>query len=430
MGMTPSDAETQSMSDEVREYGYPFIESEPFRDEEFRAKITQEITQAAVIGLGEASHGTREIFEAKAELIKSLIRNDGLRLVCLEASFAAVLEINEYVLGNTAGDEMPLPHKYIHHPLNVESVRDLIRWIAEFNRDRPLESKVRVHGVDVQLAKPVISMVRQICEADGVGIPPELASAFDRLEEAPPDTSDAELLDEHLEARTEVASELQTLVEEQESQRQSRGTFTNPTLVGRLIWSLEQGFDQLTALHSDTEADPYSVRDQAMADQLRWLREYESTEMVVFWGHNAHVGKDGLTVPGSPDADRVPSVGTNLDADPEIEYYAIGMLVGGGDVLSMYIPEDEPRSYEMESPAAGSVPAVLNSLAQRGCFIPISALPTTSELCEFLTEEQTTIQVLGGYTETPVQEITETVGAQYDGLVHFAETTAARPLET
>lgn len=430
MGDALTESARQTIRDEIRSHGHEFSTAESTAVEALRDAVTGESSKTRVVGLGEASHGTREIFDAKAELIESLVTNEGLRLVCLEASFAATLAINDYVLGEPGDGAVPLPNEYVHHPFNVERVRELVEWIAAFNRGRPPTERIRVHGVDVQYSTPVVRVLRELLSEDDAAPPGSVTVALDRLADSTVEDADEESIEEHLEARDRVASEVRSLVDPTEPGEELVGEAGDAALIRRLVWCLERGSEQFAAERADGDADsPLAVRDRAMTDQLLWACEYEDVDAAVLWGHNAHVGRDGLLPPGAPTADRLPSVGANLAADPDVDYYALGMHVGGGEVDAMYLPEMERRAYEMESPPDGSLPAVLNGVAGGGVFVEPAELPTDSEAYAFLNGEQETTQVTGAYAETPVETITETPAAQYDGIAHFTETTPTRPLE-
>lgn len=68
--------------------------------------VGETIGDADVIGMGEASHGTREFFRFKHRLFRYLVEEHGFRMLGLEANFAAMLDINDYVV---RGREAPPP---------------------------------------------------------------------------------------------------------------------------------------------------------------------------------------------------------------------------------------------------------------------------------------------------------------------------------
>src|SRR5437588_1511478 len=60
------------------------------------------IGDARFVLIGEASHGTHEFYNERAEITKRLIREKGFTAVAVEADWPDAYEINRYVRG--AGD--------------------------------------------------------------------------------------------------------------------------------------------------------------------------------------------------------------------------------------------------------------------------------------------------------------------------------------
>jgi erythromycin esterase len=53
------------------------------------------------VGLGEATHGTREFFQFKHRMVEFLVREMGFRVFAIEASYSACQNINDYVMSKT-----------------------------------------------------------------------------------------------------------------------------------------------------------------------------------------------------------------------------------------------------------------------------------------------------------------------------------------
>ena len=51
-----------------------------------------------VVGMGEATHGTKEFFNMKAKMFKFLVLNCGYKIFSIEATFGGALKVNRYVL--------------------------------------------------------------------------------------------------------------------------------------------------------------------------------------------------------------------------------------------------------------------------------------------------------------------------------------------
>jgi len=92
---------------------------EPCDDITGLGSLDDSVANATVIGLGEASHGTREFIQFRHRLIRSLVEERGLRLIGLEANFAATLDITEYVVNGVGTAETALSQDAIHGTYRV-----------------------------------------------------------------------------------------------------------------------------------------------------------------------------------------------------------------------------------------------------------------------------------------------------------------------
>ena len=415
---------------EIRRYGTVFEHRAHRSVPDSVDEIARHLADAEIIGLGEATHGTREIVELKAALVKSLISKEGLRLVCLEAGFAATLDINAYVLGRTAPTASPLADDHVHHPFKVETMADLLEWIREFNADRPPQDRVRIHGIDNQHAEPAVAVLRTVLAELQPEAAAEVHEALDILDGSMAADMDEAALAAHLAARQRTVGAVLSFLETAHLDDLPGRYVRDEQLLRRLCWSLEQGYDQLDAARAaDAPDTQLRIRDRAMAAQLNWLLEYEDVEQAVFWGHNAHVGCAGRHRSGLDLSDPIRSVGKRLTDTTERTYNALGILIGGGSVRALHRPTGELRVYEMAPPPAGSLPGVLRDLTPAGFYIDFDAMPAGSSVAGQLSREQTNRQVMGTYIESPVEQITETVTTQYDGIVFLPETTPTRPLD-
>jgi len=90
------------------------------------------VGSARVVGLGEATHGTREFFQLKHRLIEALVTEQQFDVVAIEAPYARTLVANDYVttgFGNLRGAVWSLSATL----LDTEEVRDLVAWLRSWN---------------------------------------------------------------------------------------------------------------------------------------------------------------------------------------------------------------------------------------------------------------------------------------------------------
>jgi len=101
-----------------------------------------------IVALGEATHGSKEIFQIKHRLIEYLVTQLGYRVFAIEASYGRCRYINDYVLFGK-GDLDTATAITDFSIWRTEEVKNLIEWIKEYNQQNPTQ-KVQFVGVDLQ----------------------------------------------------------------------------------------------------------------------------------------------------------------------------------------------------------------------------------------------------------------------------------------
>lgn len=79
-------------TDRLEEYLIPLETTTPATDRSSIASLRPVFESATVIGLGEATHGTREFFDCKHRLLRYLITELDLRLIGFESVYATTVE--------------------------------------------------------------------------------------------------------------------------------------------------------------------------------------------------------------------------------------------------------------------------------------------------------------------------------------------------
>src|SRR5262245_22515498 len=102
------------------------------------------------VGLGEATHGTREFFQFKHRMVEFLVREMGFRIFAIEASFSACQNINDYVMAKTDDGAKALDSQGFW-TWNTEEVRSMLDWMRAYNQGVPAEKRVKFAGFDIQI---------------------------------------------------------------------------------------------------------------------------------------------------------------------------------------------------------------------------------------------------------------------------------------
>ena len=91
------------------------------------------IGDARIVSLGEATHGSREIFQLKHRMLEFLATEMGFTIFSIEANMPEAYRLNDYVLNGT-GDPAQLLRGMYFWTWDTEEVLEMIQWMREFNK--------------------------------------------------------------------------------------------------------------------------------------------------------------------------------------------------------------------------------------------------------------------------------------------------------
>ncbi|WP_250637886.1 erythromycin esterase family protein [Streptomyces fodineus] len=111
--------------------------------------LTEVLKNVRVVGLGEATHGTREFFLLKHRLIEFLVRDLGFRTLAMEAPAAAARSVDACVL-HGRGDVRSAVAQLGFWTWKTEEVLALVEWMRRYNASVAEDRRVRFVGIDPQ----------------------------------------------------------------------------------------------------------------------------------------------------------------------------------------------------------------------------------------------------------------------------------------
>jgi erythromycin esterase-like protein len=111
------------------------------------------VGDARFVLIGEASHGTHEFYQCRAEITKRLIAEKGFSAVAVEADFPDAYRVNRFVRGiGSDRDADEALSDFGRFPLwmwrNTE-VLDFVEWLKDFNANKPLTNQAGFYGIDL-----------------------------------------------------------------------------------------------------------------------------------------------------------------------------------------------------------------------------------------------------------------------------------------
>ncbi|WP_415379215.1 erythromycin esterase family protein [Halosimplex sp. TS25] len=422
----PTDDRLEDIADRLRERTHSLETTDPGAPIADLDPLVERLRDVRVVGLGEATHGTREFFQLKHRLLRLLVEELGYRLFALEANFSETLAIDEYVVHGRGDPDDALDGIYFW-TWDTEEVLELIEWLREFNDGRPVEDRVRFYGVDAQFtAGPATALLEFFEERDADLLEVHGETLEMLAEKGLKDDEPAE----EMESRLADADALVDALDEWFERESADSADDAFALHRQHLRTLEQAVDVNRAAHEEDTETRARRRDRAMAENLSWILDHESHDRIAVWAHDAHLQRDGRDEhwgTGTP-------MGAHVADRYGDDYYVLGFDFADGEFQAMVETDD---GYELQSCSLGPPPedAATNLFAAVDgplWWCDLDEVTGDSELSEYLDAERAVRSVGAVYDPDHEHERLHDefrLPLAFDGLVFVAETSRARPIE-
>ncbi|PST83137.1 hypothetical protein C7T94_11070 [Pedobacter yulinensis] len=130
------------------------------------AFLEEKLRDKDLIGLGEVTHGTAEVFRYKDRLVRFLVSRMGFRAIAFESDFIAMENIDAYINGKT--DSLTL----LSGTALGGSNRPMINWLRAYNLERKATDRVHVFGVELRelgnISRKLVRVIPGLSAADSL----------------------------------------------------------------------------------------------------------------------------------------------------------------------------------------------------------------------------------------------------------------------
>lgn len=340
---TPWSATTDQI-EWLKEKAIPLATDIPGSDFSDLDQLKSLMENSEIVGLGEATHGTREFFQMKHRIIEWTAQDQDTVIFAIEANMPEARAINEYIqTGN--GDPKKLLAELNYWTWNTEEVFQLIEWMHNYNESE--KGTVEFWGFDMANPGAAADSVHSFIEIadptfleelemnyEFIGAPGELRGMNDN---------------EIIELQERVLDVREYLSDNKENYLQNYDT----TIVEWIIQYaklVEQAVSRFTPNGNS--------RDESMADNINWIYEQrKGNAPLLIWAHNDHIERSST------------SFGELLAGQYGDNYVNVGFSFGEGNYSAVLGPNEPVATYPSPPPKEGSVEYVFQSVD-----IPIFAL--------------------------------------------------------
>jgi erythromycin esterase len=257
------------------------------------------IADARIVALEEASHLNREFYQVKHRMVEFLVDEMDFTVFAIEATFTGALELNDYVLtGN--GDPQRALAALVYPAWNTEEGLALVNWMREYNSTH--EKKVKFYGFDNKPATGSAKAVyRYLRKTNGTNDYDQVLSIMmnpwtaGQLNSGPKEEIHG--------AKKEIKSLITHLERQQPAYAQR--TPSEQEIQDQKEWKLAGQHARVLLQHVRFYGAPSiskasDLRDRSMAQNVRWLMDYEDGANDLVGSQRSRVGNAWRGVYGLP----------------------------------------------------------------------------------------------------------------------------------
>jgi erythromycin esterase len=314
--------------------------------------LLQEIGDARIVLLGEASHGTSEYYTWRTAISKRLIQEKGFNFISVEGDWPDCFEVNNFIKGLREDDATALEvlETYNRWPTwmwgNWE-VAALADWLKQYNNNKPEEEKVGFYGLDVySLWDSLHEILTYLEKRDGAAVAAARKAfrCFEPYSEDPQEYARAVAFVSQ-DCEDEVVEMLHTLRTKALGAGGNRESEFDAEQNALVAVNAERYYRAMVRGGGNS----WNVRDRHMMETLTRLLELHGPDSkAIIWEHNTHVGDARYTDMARSGMVNVGQLARELYGEENV------YIVGFGSYKGSVIAADEwgERMEEMEVPAA------------------------------------------------------------------------------
>lgn len=374
-----------------------------------------------IVAMGEATHGTSEFFKMKHRFFEFLVEEMGYRVFAMECDGGGGQVVNDYILNGEGSLEDALKAT-VFDVWKTEEVKDMIEWMKKYNDDPSHKEKIKFYGFDMQDINYTLPRLSCYLGKLDKGLQNEVEETLNTIYR----NDIKALTDEQLDT---ILLNINKLKEKMEATKEK---YLNNNLSNEYelaIWNLNRVSQcveyRIKVSKNDNQMvqspTASNLRDKYMANNVKWIQEYESrlgNDKVMLWAHNLHVSyMDG----------NFKYMGKNLKEMYEDEYYSLGFEFSRGSFNAHDIFTGTSIKFDIDNNTPEYLAYKFDKTEIPISFLDFNSASKSKEISEMLSKNQTFNNIGALYDETIPRSLQYVPRNLFDGLIYIKETTASRP---
>jgi erythromycin esterase-like protein len=388
--------------------------------------------------LGEASHGSHEFYAERVALTQALVTQHGSNAIVVEADWPDAWRVNRYIRGRSDdGDADAALSGFQRFPTwmwrNTVMV-ELLEWLREYNRDRPVSQQVGFYGMDLYSMYASIAAVLKYLDR----VDPDAAkrarsryACFEHFGEDSQAYGYAASFGMKASCEDEVIQQLRDMNQRTgelmvgSSDDRAEAFFAQQN--ARLVRNAEEYYR--TMFHGRISS--WNLRDSHMVETLQALDKHLATvtgqpPRMVVWAHNSHLGDASATEMGDMGEWNVGQLARDRWAS---EAMLVGFSTHHGTVTAASEWDAVAERKRVRPGLPGSYEDLFHQAGEERFWLPLADNPEVAELLSLRRLQRAIGVIYMPQTERMSHYFHTRLPLQFDAMIHIDETHAVQPLQ-
>ena len=327
----PPQSETQQLLEQLAKKVVTLNTVEPSGPTTDLDALSPFLRDKQIIGVGEASHGSSEFYKMRHRLFRYGVAHWGFKVLAVEMPFGTGAYLDDYI--RTGQGNLPQLLKDSQYWVyTTQEFAALVEWMKSYNVGKTEAERLKIYGFDAQPQGAVTSVnwLRTYFTRSAPAYVAAFNQATASISEGYPEFNGL-TQEQILAALPRISRQYQDRINEviaYLTANRAALTAQSGDATYRLALQhaqvLLQGMTQLGFADEDAGSE---YRDEYMAQNVKWISEYENNGKVMALAHNGHILK-GLS-PGAKKKN-LKWLGYHLNNLYGNRYYSLGFIFNEG----------------------------------------------------------------------------------------------------
>ena len=380
---------------EIKKYVYPLNSFDPTSSDDSDLKILKNlIGNSNVVGLGESTHGTSEIYKMKDRITRYLAKNENFDIFSLEAYMQQAYLANDYTIKNTATINEALQN-LVFFVWKTKEMSEMLQWMKKYNNG---SQKILFTGFDMQDSSESIKQLSNAFSEDK-----EITQKIEKLSSAVKEfvgenkgnTKSYVLQKEHADIIYPIIRKLKTKINEIPKFSEVEKSWQNQNV--RII-------EQLLEKSSIN-------RDKFMAENFLWIKEHNPNSKFIISAHNGHISNSKN------------KMGKFLKDKLQNDYITFGFAFFDGEYTARGTKDKILGTQTAQKPYLGTYEYWLNSLNIPYFILDLKEMKKDKNLSWLVTDLEFRSV---GHTKPTNEFYSTNISNDYDYLIFINKSTSAK----